>query len=179
MKPLLFLLLFSLPFQAAAQAAPSKTAPTLRSILLHQLQTTHNQEEWFVPANVAVAGLTAEQAKWTDSKGNHSVGQLANHLVFWDRRNLEKFEGKPLANFNGNNDETFNAFDAKQWAATVRQLDEVLTAWEKAVESADEKKLEAWAPTIANISTHNAYHIGQIIYVRKEQGSWNPANGVK
>lgn len=179
MKPLLFLLLVSLPFQASAQAASSKTAPTLRSILLHQLQTTHNQEEWFVPANVAVAGLTAEQAKWTDSKGNHSVGQLANHLVFWDRRNLEKFEGKPLANFNGNNDETFNAFDAKQWAATVRQLDEVLTAWEKAVESADEKKLEAWAPTIANISTHNAYHIGQIIYVRKEQGSWNPANGVK
>lgn len=178
MKSMLFLLLFSLPFQASAQAS-AKTAPTLRSILLHQLQTTHNKEEWFVPANIAVAGLTAEQAKWTDSKGNHSVGQLANHLVFWDTRNLEKFEGKPLAKFNGNNDETFNAFDAKQWAATVQQLDQVLTEWEKAVASADEKKLEAWAPTIANISAHNAYHIGQIIYVRKEQGSWNPANGVK
>ncbi|MEP6937737.1 MAG: hypothetical protein ABI871_06680, partial [Chthoniobacterales bacterium] len=29
------------------------------------------------------------------------------------------------------------------------------------------------------ISTHNAYHTGQILYVRKLQGSWNPANGVK
>ena len=178
MKPILFLLLFSLPFKAPAQA-PAKAAPTLRSILLHQLQTTHNKEEWFVPANVAVAGLTAEQAKWTDNKGNHYVGQLANHLIFWDTRNLEKFEGKPMEKFSGNNDETFNAFDDKQWAATVQQLDKVLTEWEKAVESADEKKLEAWAPTIANISVHNAYHIGQIIYVRKEQGSWNPANGVK
>ena len=179
MKPLLFLLLFSLSFQASAEAAPAKTAPTLRSILLHQLQTTHNQEEWFVPANIAVAGLTAEQAKWTDSKGNHSVGQLANHLVFWDTRNLEKFEGKPLAKFSGNNDETFNAFDDKQWAATVQQLDKVLTAWEKAVESAEEKKLEAWAPTIANISTHNAYHIGEIVMVRKEQGAWDASKGVK
>ncbi len=30
-----------------------------------------------------------------------------------------------------------------------------------------------------HISTHNAYHIGQIIYVRKEQGSRDPKNGVK
>jgi hypothetical protein len=35
------------------------------------------------------------------------------------------------------------------------------------------------APTIANICTHNAYHIGQIVYVRKLQGSWNPDKGVK
>ena len=40
-------------------------------------------------------------------------------------------------------------------------------------------KLAAIAPTIANISTHNAYHTGQIIYARKLQGSWNPDKGVK
>lgn len=51
--------------------------------------------------------------------------------------------------------------------------------WEKAVEAADQKKLEAWASTIAHIGAHNAYHIGQMIYVRREQGSWNPEKGVK
>jgi len=58
-------------------------------------------------------------------------------------------------------------------------MDEVLTDWEKAVEGADEKKLALWASEIAHIGAHNAYHIGQIIYVRKEQGSWDPEKGVK
>jgi len=78
-----------------------------------------------------------------------------------------------------NNDETFNSFDAKQWSAAVKQLDEVMTDWEKAVEAADENKLKDWYSDIAHIGAHNAYHIGQIIYVRKEQGSWNPEKGVK
>ncbi len=59
---------------------------TLKAVLLEQLRSTHNKAEWFVPANTAVAGLTPAQASWTDKSGNHSVGQLANHLVFWDAR---------------------------------------------------------------------------------------------
>ena len=54
-----------------------------------------------------------------------------------------------------------------------------MTDWEKAVEAADEKKIEAAASTIAHIGTHNAYHIGQIIVIRRLQGSWDPAKGVK
>jgi hypothetical protein len=54
-----------------------------------------------------------------------------------------------------------------------------MTAWEKAVEGADEKKLEEWASTIAHIGAHNAYHVGQMIYIRKLQGSWNSEKGVK
>jgi hypothetical protein len=70
-------------------------------------------------------------------------------------------------------------FDSKQWTDTVKQLDQVMTDLEKLVESADDQKLAMWAPTIANICTHNAYHVGQIVYVRKLQGSWNPEKGVK
>jgi hypothetical protein len=35
------------------------------------------------------------------------------------------------------------------------------------------------APTAARVAQHNAYHIGEIVMVRKAQGSWNPDNGVK
>ena len=160
-------------------AQDKKPAPTLKSILLEQLKSTHNSEEWFVPANTAVEGLTPAQASWTDGKGNHSIGQLTNHLIFWDRRSLEKFNGVQPEKYSGNNDETFNSFDNKQWNATVQQLDKVLTDWEKAVAAADENKLKDWYSTIAHIGTHNAYHIGQIVYIRKEQGSWNPEKGVK
>ncbi len=156
-----------------------KKPATLRSVLLDQLRSTHNQKDWFVDANTAVAGLSAEQARWTDGKGNHSVGQLTYHLIYWDARNLAKFKGETLAKFSGDNDETFNQFDAKNWAETVRQLDQVMTEWEKAVEGADDKKLEEWAPIISRIATHNAYHIGEIVFVRKEQGSWDSSKGVK
>ena len=176
MKQILVFLVLSLSLQAFAQN--QKTPATLRSILLDQLKTTHNQKDWFVDANTAVAGLTAEQASWTDGKGNHSVGQLAYHIVFWNQRNLAKFKGETPSKFGGDNEETFNQFDSKRWSETVRHLDEVMNEWEKAVEAADDKKLAEWAPIIARIGTHNAYHIGEIVYVRKEQGSWDATKGV-
>src|SRR6266571_1197158 len=134
-----FLVLF-LPFHAYAQ---NPKPATLRSILLEQLRTTHNEKDWFVPISVAVEGLTAEQASWKDGSGNHSVGQLTNHLLFWNRQELAKFKGEPKEKFSGNNDETFNNFDAKKWTDTVKQLDEVMTELEKLVETADEKNLQA------------------------------------
>jgi uncharacterized damage-inducible protein DinB len=176
MKSVLAILVLSLSSLCAF--AQTQKPVTLKSILLDQLRTTHNQKDWFVDGNTAVAGLTPEQASWKDGKGNHSVGQLASHLVFWNKQALAKFKGETPAKFSGNNDDTFN-FDPKNWAATVKDLDEVMKEWEAAVEAADEKKLEAAAPTIARIGTHNAYHIGEIVYVRKEQGSWDPEKGVK
>jgi uncharacterized damage-inducible protein DinB len=175
-KRLPFFLLLLLVIPVSAQ---DKKPTTLREVLLAELKSTHGAEEWFVPANIAVKGLTAEQASWTDGKGNHSVGQLAYHLVFWNRRNLQALKGEKPEKFSGNNDETFDQFDTKKWNETVQQLDEVLNELEKWVETADEAKLRESAQVLTHISTHNAYHIGQIIYVRKEQGSWDPKNGVR
>jgi uncharacterized damage-inducible protein DinB len=178
MKKIVLCVLVAMSIFVYGQDKNQKPA-TLKSILLDQLQTTRNKKDWFVPANVAVEGLNAEQATWKDTSGNHSVGQLVNHLVFWNQQELAKFKGEQPAKFSGNNDETFNKFDAKQWSALTQQLDSVMAEWEKAVEAADDKKLQEWAPVIARIGTHNAYHIGQIVFVRKEQGSWNPEKGVK
>ena len=173
------LLIAALPCALIAQAPKPKPPTTLKGVLLEQLRTTHNVKEWFVPANTAVEGLTADQAKWTDGKGNHSVGQLTYHLVFWNKSELAKFKGEKPPAFSGNNDETFTNFDSAQWTALVRDLDLVLADWEKAVEAADDKKVADNGSLIAHVGAHNAYHIGQIIFVRKEQGSWDPAKGVK
>jgi uncharacterized damage-inducible protein DinB len=184
----IFLLAILLGTMAQAQMTKPAEAPaTLRGVLLSQLQSTHNKAEWFVPVNAAVAGLTAEQAKWVptnaagkvDPIANHSSGMLTYHLLFWNTNALATLKGEKAPPVPSNNDETFNDFDATKWAKTVSDLDAVLTALEDLVAHADEAKLEKMAPTIAHISTHNAYHTGQILYVRKLQGSWNPANGVK
>jgi uncharacterized damage-inducible protein DinB len=171
--------LLALLLSASAFAQDQKAPTTLKGVLLEQLRTTHNQKEWFADANSAVSGLTAEQASWRDKSGNHSVGQLAYHLLFWDRESLAKFKGETPEKFSGNNEETFDKFDTKQWSEIVKQLDQVMTDWEKAVEAADDQKIANSASVIAHIGTHNAYHLGQIIYIRRLQGSWDPEKGVK
>ena len=171
----------ALPGQSTA--APS----TLRSILLEQLRSSHNKAEWFTPVNTAVAGMSPEQASWiprnaagkVDPENNHSVGMLTAHLVFWNERSLQQLRGEKPGQFSGNNDETFNKFDAKSWADIVSRLDKVMTGFEEWTEHASDADLAKAATTLAHVGTHNAYHTGQILYVRKLQGSWNPANGVK
>jgi hypothetical protein len=173
--------------RAQAPAAPA----TLRSTLLYELHSTHDHAQWFTPINTAVAGLTPEQARWIptnaaghiDPANNHSAGMLAFHLWYWNARALARLRGqdpdKATGKYAGNNDATFNDFNAATWDRTVHDLDTVMDGIEDWVAHATDEQLAKSAPTIANICTHNAYHTGQILYVRKLQGSWNPANGVK
>ena len=158
----------------------SQNSPSnLKEILLEQLKTTHNVKDWFVPVNTALEGLTPAQANWKDNTDNHSIAQLATHLLFWNNQALAKFKGEKPEAFNGNNKETFSPVDEKSWPETIKKLDDILTQIEKVVEAADEAKLKEIASTVAHIGTHNAYHTGQILYIRKMKGWWNADNGVK
>src|SRR5689334_21159397 len=127
--------ILTLAFVFAALASFAQTTD-LRSVLLEQLKTTHNKKDWFVPISVAVDGLTPEQAMWKDNSCNHSVGQLAYHLLFWNQRQLANFKGEKEAAFSGNNEETFNSFDKNSWAQTVSKLNNVMTELEKIVQTA-------------------------------------------
>jgi uncharacterized damage-inducible protein DinB len=178
--------MFLSPLAVAQTPKPAGPPPTLKSILLAQLRSTHNKAEWFVPINTAVAGLTPEQARWVPkSEGpknpapeDHSVGMIANHILYWNTRALAQLKGEKVPPPTSDNTETFNKFDATNWPETVKKLDENLTALEQLVEAADDTKIAAIANSISHISTHNAYHTGQIITIRKLQGSWDPKKGV-
>lgn len=146
----------------------------LRAVLLQQLKNTHTNEDWFAPVNKSVQDLTADQANWKDSTENHSIGQLVSHLVFWNERNLKTFQGIKVAEFDGNNDNTFKQLTSEEWSNSVSRLDSIETAIEKIVEDATDEQLTEWSGTLANIASHNAYHTGQIIYIRKQQGWWKP-----
>lgn len=174
-----YLIVAAFSFFVFTANAQTGSPVTLRSILLEQLQTTHNVKDWFVPTSIAIAGLTPEQANWKDETENHSIAQLTTHLIFWNKQVLDKFMGiKPDA-FNGDNKETFSPVDDKSWPATIQRLDSIMNALEDFVKNADEKTLESVASTVAHIGTHNAYHTGQILYIRKMKGWWDDNNGVK
>jgi hypothetical protein len=171
-----FILLFGLISISKSQT--DKTL-TLKEVLLNQLKTTHNKEDWFAPLNIAIEGLTPDQANWKEKGADHSIAELTTHLIFWNEDQLDKFLDQTRPAFSGNNNETFSSVDKDSWASTVKKADSVFIKWENAIAAADDKKLQAWYEIIANINTHNAYHTGQIVFIRKLQGSWNPAKGVK
>jgi len=176
MKKILVAISFLCTLSVSAQDT-KKTS--VRTILLEQLKTTHNKQDWFVPVNNSLQGLTVEQANWKPNDSSHSIAQLAAHLLFWNKNQLDKFKGNKEDAFDGNNEKTFATLTADEWQSTVKQLDDVLTDWEKIVATTEEATLVKWYDAVSHISTHNAYHTGQILYVRKLQGSWNPDKGVK
>jgi hypothetical protein len=169
-------ILLGLGMLAQAQQPKTEQTPTLKTILLQQLRETHNEKNWFVSEKEAVAGLTAEQAAWSDGK-NHSVAQLVQHLNFWNSSNLARMKRQPTPKVT-DNDTTF-ASDPKQWDATLKEFDRIMEELEQFVESADDATLAKIAPTVARVAQHNAYHIGEMVTSRKKQGTWNPENGVK
>src|SRR5450755_3700978 len=84
---------------------------SLKSVLLNQLKTTHNKEEWFAPLNIAIEGLTPEQANWKEKGADHSIAELTTHIIFWNQDQLSKFLNQPQPKFSGNNNETFSSVD--------------------------------------------------------------------
>ena len=185
MRKILFaaLLLIS-PFAFSQTQKPKAT--DLRSVLLEQLQSTHNQAEWFVPLSTALANLTPDQARWVPKPNAqmHSVAQLTAHLVYWNERSLAQLKHEKQAAFSGNNEDTFVGYDvnkitAAEWTALVARVDRCMTGYEQWVKSASDADLAANASLLAHVGAHNAYHLGEIVYVRKLQGSWDPSKGVK
>lgn len=162
-----------------------------KDILTEQMHACHDQTNWFVTINTALTGLTAKQAAWKDGGTNNSIWQITNHLIFWNMLYLNRFNGIADPEFKGDNDSTFegertSGTDA-EWQKTIGEMNDVMKKWEEALNQADEAKLESpmrkgsegsRASYIAHINIHTSYHVGQIVTLRKQQGSWNPKQGV-
>lgn len=163
---------------------------TQKEIFLEQLGTCHDKNGWFVAMNGALNGLTAEQAARDSDNGAHSVWQIVNHLIFWNERYLLRFKEQSPAEA-GDNDSTFEGESAEagesDWQRTRERFDAVMVKWKNALREAEESKLAgpvrkdstvSWHAALSNMAIHTAYHIGQIVTLRKKQGSWDPKQGV-
>ncbi|MFT4417064.1 DinB family protein [Fredinandcohnia humi] len=163
----------------------------IKQVFLDQFAACHDEPNWFVPLNKVLDGLTVEQAMWKESRNTNSIWQIVSHLSFWNERYLQRFKEEPVEETKiESNDDTFtyNAEETVQgWERAVEKANNVMLEWRKAIAEADEDKLtqgvrsgtnDLWSKTLANIIIHNAYHIGQILQIRKQQGSWDPKNGV-
>lgn len=154
---------------------------TTEELFLDQYNACYDEENWFVPLTRAIDGLTIEQATWSDGSSNHSILQLVHHLIFWNERYLLRFKELPLPEMEKSETDPTFEIDLKTWESTLQKLNEIFSGLRDAFKNATEEKLQSspfkdsndpWYSVIANINIHNAYHIGQIVYIRKQQGSW-------
>lgn len=150
-----------------------KKISELKPILTEQLKYSHTDENWFVPTKIAITGLTAEQSNWKDSTENHSIAELVSHLTFWNEAFLKDINGEEFSDSDMENELTFEIYSEKEWKSAVSKLDSIQTEFEQIMEKVNEEQLSELAADILTMTAHNAYHTGQIIYIRKRKGWWN------
>jgi uncharacterized damage-inducible protein DinB len=154
--------------------------------LLQQLRSySWNEEGWFVPLAEALKDLSVTQAAWQPPGGGNTIWQTVNHLNFYNYRILCRLTGQPLDAQKESNDETFggpsDAANTAAWEATVQEAGRIADGLKKALAELTEADLDrslseaSKAPAadfLAAWIMHDAYHTGQIVLLRKQQGSW-------
>ena len=162
---------------------------TAKEILLKQFTACYDQNGWFVALKNALNNLTAQQAAWKTANLDNSIWEILAHLNFYNEAYLKRFKGLAVDYSNMENSETFASDDVSEmaWQAEVDKFDAMMTEWRNLLESADETKFDeavsatnkaAWSALLLHVNLHNAHHGGQIVILRKIQGSWDASKGV-
>lgn len=154
---------------------------TYKSILIDQLTACYNDKSWFLPLADILEDLTVAEAV-TENDNKQTIWSIVNHLIYWNETWLERFkEGEFILNNAINNDETFSLtqdqLNEVGWKETLNRLENVFSNWRVILEETDESKLTKqlpeyfnapWWGVVSNLSIHNAYHIGQIMLLKKQ-----------
>jgi uncharacterized damage-inducible protein DinB len=104
-----------------------------------------------------------------------------NHLIFWNERWLERFKLEQIEANHLDNNETFSlnplGIKEMEWNKTLIKLEAVYLSWIHALEECEDSKLSTiipayfnapWWGVVSNLCIHNAYHIGQIMLLKKQ-----------
>lgn len=144
-----------------------------------------DEEAWFLPLAQALEGVTPAQAVWQPPGGGNTIRQTLEHLNYYNERLLCRLTGTTFALSAANNDDTFGGAgdpaDADGWQAELDRTKRIGEGLRKALAAMADADLATavGTHTVGDTLTawvmHTAYHTGQIVLIRKQQGSW-PAN---
>jgi len=155
----------------------------VKTLLLQQWASCLDEEDWFPPLEQVLEDITFEQAIWKPVEGpTNSIWEIVCHLLFYKKRLLVRFLGEtanePQAE---NNDATFRLPTAtmQNWAETKQEYLYVHRELEKILTKSEEEDLyreirgeRTLVLELKSLAMHDAYHIGQIVFLSKMQGAW-------
>jgi uncharacterized damage-inducible protein DinB len=153
-------------------------------LLLHGWDSCYEKEDWYPPLTDALKELTAEQANWRPV-GEHvnTIWENVHHLIFYKERLLKRMTGEESDYPEGlTNDDTFivGITSEGNWQETLARLKSVhqgiraqIADWKKEdFEYVYPNRTHSVGRWVNSLISHDAYHSGQIIFIRKLQGSW-------
>jgi uncharacterized damage-inducible protein DinB len=141
---------------------------TDRELLIAMWTEMWDKYTWIPGWGKAFADLTPQQAAWKPSPHRNSIWQILNHIAFWREVTVDRLAGKKdpaedvmtKRNFEEPSDVSASAWQAAQ-ERLRRSHEAMLTALNDP--KAPVEKLRYLLP-------HDAYHLGQIMYLRALQG---------
>jgi uncharacterized damage-inducible protein DinB len=144
----------------------------------------YEKEDWYPPLTDALKDLTAEQANWRP-EGEHvnTIWENVHHLIFFKERLLKRMTGEESDYPEGlTNDDTFavGLTSEENWQETLDRLKSVhqgirdqIAGWkEEDFEFIYPNRTQSVGQWVYSLISNDAYHTGQIIFIRKLQGSW-------
>ena len=157
-------------------------ADALRNAMLVAL----SGENAHVVHRVALEAVTAAQARRRPRRGVATIWEQLAHMVFWQEVMLSRMRGEvpppvphdvdgwpkmpPVRGQDAAWDDLVGRF-----AAGLKEAEKFS---KKANLTAKMPKLKrTYADQILSLATHNSYHTGQIITVRRMLGLWPPPSG--
>ncbi len=133
------------------------------------------QGECWIGMNMekALAGITAEAAQ-KNHAGSNTIWQLVSHLTYWRKEVISRLDGsdtlQDMTDFF-----VPEIADDTNWQDTLIHFRDIYHALQKAILDFDEgilhmpspKKEQTYYGLLVGCLQHDAYHLGQIIILKK------------
>lgn len=153
----------------------------VKDVLVDQFLANADDPSWYLSFSEAVHNMSEEEAFWRPTEDSHTIAEIVQHLIYWNETwqiRYQKSNSKAVPSIQ-NNDDSFKVPENKLFKELRDRLLEVLLQWqglltdEQLKENVEGFPLPAkWYELLGNAITHNAYHIGQIVYIRKMKKNW-------
>jgi uncharacterized damage-inducible protein DinB len=136
----------------------------------------------FEPPSRVLDGLSSDQAAAKLDGWPHSIAELVAHMLFWQRNDIAAIE---------TGSEPPEPTPAEDWPEVTRDdwprlRDEFLASLERTKEMARDPELldrtvlgDPFTVGLRMVwfTGHNAYHLGQVVLLRRILGAWPPRGG--
>ncbi|MBM7839833.1 putative damage-inducible protein DinB [Alkalihalobacillus xiaoxiensis] len=151
-----------------------------KDVILTQLGAVHDQSGWFVSLKAALSDISEEEATRQTKDDSNSIEGIVHHLIYYNERYLHRVTGVSNKDYNIDSiAETFANLENRSWSEAVQKLDQLMNKWKQIVAEFDSDTFEKYVPDLTHLTIHNAYHIGQMVEIRKQQGSWDARFGIR
>lgn len=154
----------------------------IKDTLIKGWDEAYDVEGWYPPLKAALDNVNDREATLRlEGKASHTIAELVIHLLYYKKRFLYRLDRKAWTATIETNDESFSTIaeaTPAQWQDAVNELKMVHQRIRKKLAEIDNNDLDIPLPeaTIGEqfftLIVHDAYHTGQIVMIRKLQGTW-------